>query len=125
MAVMLAGSVGIADLFPLVPARTDARAVRRKQAPDCWPPACAGRALVAESEHGDAGGRDNEETPMDWDDVRPEPKPGAAIGENLGTLSVGELEVRIAEFEREIARVKTELEKKRRHEDAASALFKR
>jgi uncharacterized small protein (DUF1192 family) len=62
---------------------------------------------------------------MDWDDVRPEPKPGAAIGENLGTLSVGELEVRIAEFEREIARVKTELEKKRRHEDAASALFKR
>jgi uncharacterized small protein (DUF1192 family) len=62
---------------------------------------------------------------MDWDDVRPEPKPGAAIGEKLETLSVGELETRIAEFEREIARVKTELDKKRRHEDAASALFKR
>ncbi|HUJ37564.1 MAG TPA: DUF1192 domain-containing protein [Hyphomicrobium sp.] len=62
---------------------------------------------------------------MDWDEVRPKPKPGAAIGENLETLSVAELEARILELEREIARVKAELEKKRRHEDAASALFKR
>ncbi len=62
---------------------------------------------------------------MDWDDVRPELKAGAAIGENLETLSVSELEARIAEFEHEIARIKTELDKKRRHEDAASALFKR
>ena len=62
---------------------------------------------------------------MDWDEVRPKPKPDAAIGENLETLSVAELEARIAELEREIARVKTELETKRRHEDAAGALFKR
>jgi len=62
---------------------------------------------------------------MDWDEVRPKPKPGTAIGENLETLSVAELEARILELEREIARVKAELEKKRRHEDAASALFKR
>ncbi len=62
---------------------------------------------------------------MDWDEVRPKPKPGAAIGENLETLSVAELEARIGELEREITRVKTELETKRRHEDAASALFKR
>jgi len=62
---------------------------------------------------------------MDWDEVKPKPKVGAAIGENLETLSVAELEARIVEFEREIARVKTELEKKRRHENAASALFKR
>ncbi len=62
---------------------------------------------------------------MDWDEVRAKPKPGAAIGENLETLSVAELEARIAELEREIARVKTELEARRRHEDAASALFKR
>ena len=62
---------------------------------------------------------------MDWDDVRPKPKVAAAIGENLETLSVAELEARIVDLEREIARVKTELEAKRRHEDAASALFKR
>jgi uncharacterized small protein (DUF1192 family) len=66
-----------------------------------------------------------QERPLDWDEVRPKPKPGAAIGENLETLSVAELEARILELEREIARVKAELEKKRRHEDAASALFKR
>ncbi len=64
---------------------------------------------------------------MDWDDIMPKPKPkaGAAIGENLETLSVVELKARIVDLEREIARVKTELEAKRRHEDAASALFKR
>lgn len=62
---------------------------------------------------------------MDWDDVTPKPARGAAIGENLETLSVAELEARIAELEREIERVKAELETKRRHEDAASALFKR
>ena len=62
---------------------------------------------------------------MDWDEVRPKPKVGVAIGESLETLSVAELQARIVELEREIARVKTELEAKRRHEDAASALFKR
>ena len=62
---------------------------------------------------------------MDWDDVGAKPKAGPAIGENLETLSVAELEMRIVELEREIARVKVELEVKRRHEDAASALFKR
>jgi uncharacterized small protein (DUF1192 family) len=62
---------------------------------------------------------------MDWDEVRPKPKVGVAIGESLETLSVAELQTRIVELEREIARVKTELEAKRRHEDAASALFKR
>ena len=63
---------------------------------------------------------------MDWDDVTPKkPKVAAAIGENLSTLSVAELEARIAAFEQEIGRVKTELETKRRHEEAANALFKR
>ena len=69
--------------------------------------------------------RNNRRGPLDWDEIRPKPKPGAAIGENLETLSVAELEARILELEREIARVKAELERKRRHEDAASALFKR
>jgi len=62
---------------------------------------------------------------MDWDDVRPKPAMGAMIGDNLSTLSVAELEARIKDLEDEIARVRTELDAKRRHEDAASALFKR
>jgi uncharacterized small protein (DUF1192 family) len=62
---------------------------------------------------------------MDWDEAKPKPAAGAIIGENLETLSVAELEARIGVLEREILRVKTELEAKRRHEDAASALFKR
>lgn len=62
---------------------------------------------------------------MDWDDVRPKPATGVMIGENLSTLSVAELEARIKDLEGEIARVRAELDAKRRHEDAASALFKR
>jgi uncharacterized small protein (DUF1192 family) len=62
---------------------------------------------------------------MDWDEIKPKAAAGAAIGENLTTLSVAELEARIADLEQEIARVRAELDTKRRHEDAASALFKR
>ncbi len=63
---------------------------------------------------------------MDWDEITPKkPQAGAQIGDNLATLSVAELEARIAAFEDEIARVRTELESKRRHEQAAAALFKR
>jgi uncharacterized small protein (DUF1192 family) len=62
---------------------------------------------------------------MDWDDITPKkPKTAAAVGDNLSTLSVAELEARIADFEAEIERVKAELAAKRRHEQAASALFK-
>jgi uncharacterized small protein (DUF1192 family) len=62
---------------------------------------------------------------MDWDDIKPKPPTGTMIGENLSTLSVAELEARIKELEREIVRVRAELDAKHRHEDAASALFKR
>jgi uncharacterized small protein (DUF1192 family) len=63
---------------------------------------------------------------MDWDDIVPKkPKTNAAVGDILATLSVAELEARIAEFEREIERVKAELDAKRKHEAAASALFKK
>ena len=63
---------------------------------------------------------------MDWDDIVPKkPKTNIAVGDSLSTLSVAELEERIAEFEREIERVKVELETKRKHEQAASALFKK
>jgi len=63
---------------------------------------------------------------MDWDDIVPKtPKTGLVIGESLETLSVAELEARIGALEAEIMRVKAELEAKRRHEEAASALFKK
>lgn len=61
---------------------------------------------------------------MDWDEARPAPKASASIGDNLETLSVAELEQRIAAFANEIERVKAELARKRTHESAAEALFK-
>lgn len=60
---------------------------------------------------------------MDWDEVRPK-LPPAAAGDNLATLSVGELEARIGIFEAEIDRIRQELARKRAHEAAAAALFK-
>jgi uncharacterized small protein (DUF1192 family) len=61
---------------------------------------------------------------MDWDDLRAPPtKIQAGIGDNLETLSIAELEARIGAFEGEIERIRAELEKKRRHEEAAAALF--
>lgn len=62
---------------------------------------------------------------MDWDDLKPTPKPNATIGESLDALSVDELEARITAFAAEIERVKAELAKKRAHESAAAALFKK
>jgi uncharacterized small protein (DUF1192 family) len=62
---------------------------------------------------------------MDWDEVRPAPPKSASVGENLETLSVAELESRIAAFTAEIERVAAELAKKRAHEHAAAALFKK
>lgn len=62
---------------------------------------------------------------MDWDDARPTPPKAASIGENLETLSVAELEARIAAFTAEIERVNAELARKRAHENAAEALFKK
>jgi uncharacterized small protein (DUF1192 family) len=65
------------------------------------------------------------EKEMDWDDLRPAPAKTAGIGDNLETLSVGELEQRIAALTAEIERVAAELTKKRAHEAAASALFRK
>lgn len=63
---------------------------------------------------------------MDWDDLVPKkPAKGVTLGESLETLSVGELEARIAALKDEIARVEAELGKKRAHEAAAAAIFKR
>lgn len=62
---------------------------------------------------------------MEWDDAKPKPPKSASIGDNLETLSVAELEHRIEAFAAEIARVRAELAKKRAHESAAEALFKK
>jgi uncharacterized small protein (DUF1192 family) len=62
---------------------------------------------------------------MDLDDLLPPKKPsGTAIGDNLQTLSVAELEKRVTDLEAEIVRVRIELDRKRHHEAAARALFK-
>ena len=61
---------------------------------------------------------------MDWDDIRPKPAKGIMLGEDLTSLSVGELEARIAALQQEIARVEAERAAKKAHEAAAAALFK-
>lgn len=62
---------------------------------------------------------------MDWDEAKPKAVTGVTVGENLETLSVAELEQRIVVLKSEIDRVAGELSKKKAHEEAASALFKR
>ncbi len=62
---------------------------------------------------------------MDWDDARPAPPKAASLGENLENLSIAELEARIEAFAAEIERVKVELARKRAHESAAAALFRK
>jgi uncharacterized small protein (DUF1192 family) len=62
---------------------------------------------------------------MDWDDLKPRPAPTITVGEDLRTLSVGELEQRIAALTGEIERVRQELQTKKGHEAAAAAVFKR
>lgn len=61
---------------------------------------------------------------MDWDEVRPKTAAGLVVGENLETLSVSELEGRIAALDAEIQRVRAELARKRAHEAAAASIFK-
>jgi uncharacterized small protein (DUF1192 family) len=62
---------------------------------------------------------------MDWDEVKPKPAKVITLGEDLTTLSVAELDARIAALAGEIERVKAELQAKKAHEAAAAALFKR
>lgn len=62
---------------------------------------------------------------MDWDEARPTPAKAVSVGDNLETLSIGELEERVAAFEAEIVRLRAEIDAKKKHEAAASALFKR
>jgi uncharacterized small protein (DUF1192 family) len=62
---------------------------------------------------------------MDLDDLLPQKKPsGIVIGDSLETLSLAELEKRIKDLDLEIARVRAEIDRKKRHEEAARAFFK-
>jgi uncharacterized small protein (DUF1192 family) len=61
---------------------------------------------------------------MDWDEVRPKPKAEIVVGEKLESLSVDELNARIAALRAEITRVEAELEVKRSRVAAAQSLFK-
>ena len=61
---------------------------------------------------------------MDWDEVRPKPQAQITVGADLTTLSVQELEARVAALKAEIVRVETELASKRARVTAADALFK-
>jgi uncharacterized small protein (DUF1192 family) len=62
---------------------------------------------------------------MDWDELKPNPPKAAILGEDLKTLSVGDLEARIVALKAEIGRVEHELTAKKAYEAAAAELFKR
>jgi len=63
---------------------------------------------------------------MDWDTDRPKPtRPAITVGEPLGSLSIAELEARIAALTQEIERVRQEVRAKQAHEAAATAFFKK
>ncbi|RTL63196.1 MAG: DUF1192 domain-containing protein [Hyphomicrobiales bacterium] len=62
---------------------------------------------------------------MDWDDLKPKAPKGVVLGEDLRSLSVAELDARIAALQAEIGRVQAERDAKKAHEAAAAALFKR
>ena len=62
---------------------------------------------------------------MDWDDVRVPAATSVMLGEPLGTASITELEVRVAALEGEIARVRTEIEAKRKQAADADSFFKK
>lgn len=63
---------------------------------------------------------------MDWDELQPVKTPKAVtLGENLETLSLAELKHRVEALQSEIARVETELARKKAHEEAAALLFKK
>ena len=62
---------------------------------------------------------------MDWDDIRPKAAKAITLGEELASLSMAELDARIAALQQEMARVEAERAAEQAHEAAAAALFKR
>jgi uncharacterized small protein (DUF1192 family) len=60
---------------------------------------------------------------METDDL-PRPKSQLTAGEVLDSVSIAELELRVAAFEAEIARLKAEIERKKASKTVADAFFK-
>ena len=61
---------------------------------------------------------------MDWDEPKRPAAKDITIGDSLATLSIAELEARIAALTNEITRVEKEVAAKKAHEAAAAAIFK-
>ena len=61
---------------------------------------------------------------MDFDDLSPKSTSIIAIGEDISTLSVEELDKRIADLRAEIVRVEDERALKYARQQAANAMFK-
>ena len=61
---------------------------------------------------------------IDVADDRPRPKPAHEVGQDLATLSLAELDERVALLEREIERLKEARRRKEASQAAASAFFK-
>jgi uncharacterized small protein (DUF1192 family) len=60
---------------------------------------------------------------MDWDEPKAKSASGHTVGEPIDKLSKDELQGRLKSLEGEIARLKAELEQKKKHEAAAAELF--
>ncbi len=60
---------------------------------------------------------------MEWDEPKAKLTASHTVGEPLDKLSKEELEGRLKTLEGEIARLKAELEQKKKHEAAAAELF--
>lgn len=60
---------------------------------------------------------------MDWDEPKAKVVTAHTVGEALDKLSKEELEGRLRSLEGEIARLKAELDQKKKHEAAAAELF--
>jgi len=61
---------------------------------------------------------------MDWDELEPGKKPEIAIGDDLSSLSLEELNRRINALTNEIARIKAEITAKKSTQSAAEDIFK-
>lgn len=60
---------------------------------------------------------------MEPDDL-PRPKHVHVLGENLETISLEELQLRVGALEQEILRIRSEMQRKRVSRSAADAFFK-
>jgi uncharacterized small protein (DUF1192 family) len=61
---------------------------------------------------------------MDWDEPVKKAVSSVTVGEDLSSLAIAELEIRICLLRAEIERVEAEMGRKRAQQEAADQLFK-